>query len=337
MNLREYLHSVAIVPELAQIVQEIAQCGVQIGEKVEHAALDNLHGTVESSSCNSSGDEQKKLDVVSNEIMMKALSKTGHCSLLLSEEDNDAVQVQEPTSNTYMVAFDPLDGSSNIDCNCSIGTIFSIYEDMDSSQSLDNRIRKTGNEVICAGYILYGPSTELVLTFTGMGVRKFTLDRRVHHYIQTGILDITDKKKRIYCINDGNSRLWLDDMQKYVEAYRDPAEKYTQRYIGSMVADVHRTLLYGGMFCYPADVKSPKGKLRVIYECFPMAKILEEAGGKAILGNMSAGRILDIVPTEIHQRTPILLGSTLEINKYEAILRSHSLKTVTFMGASDNN
>lgn len=322
MELLAYLHSVKIVHELTCIVQEISHCGIEIGEKVERAALDNLQGTSESASTNSSGDEQKKLDVVSNKIMMDALSKTGFCSLLLSEEDDEAVQVQEPGKNTYMVAFDPLDGSSNIDCNCCIGTIFSIYTDTNPAETLDSRIYRTGNDVICAGYILYGPATELVVTFTGLGVRKFTLDRKTGLYVQTGILDITSKKKLIYSINEGNSQLWFDDMKKYIDHYRDPAQKYTQRYIGSMVADVHRTLLYGGMFCYPADEKNKRGKLRVIYECFPMAKILEEAGGAAILGKMSAYRILDIVPTEIHQRTPILMGSAFEIDKYESILRA---------------
>ena len=320
MILRNYLFDVNIPPNLSTIVQEIAVCCIEIGEKVERAALDNFQGVVTSASINSSGDEQKKLDVISNDIMMKALIGTGYCSALLSEEDDHAVIVQEPNPETCMVAFDPLDGSSNIDCNCCIGTIFSIYKDTDPSQILDNRIRRSGNEIICAGYVVYGPATELVLTFTGKGVRKFTLDRKLGCFVDTGILDIRDKKKKIYSINEGNSPLWLDDMKQYIEQYRDPMQKYTQRWIGSMVADIHRTLLYGGMFCYPSDKKNIHGKLRILYECFPMAKILEEAGGKAILGHMSAQRILDIVPTEIHQRIPVLLGSSMEVDKYEAIL-----------------
>jgi fructose-1,6-bisphosphatase I len=324
MELKGYLSYAEIDEHLATLVHEIGQCSIEICEKIERAALDNSQGVVDCSSVNSSGDEQKKLDVISNDIMTKAIIDTGHCSLLVSEEDDDEVIVQEPNAETYMVAFDPLDGSSNIDCNCCVGTIFSIYEDKDPTKSLKNRICRSGNEVICAGYVLYGPATEMVLTFTGKGVRKFTLDRKKGGFVDTGILDIREKKKKIYCINEGNSLVWFDDIKKYIQQYRDPLQKYTQRYIGSMVADVHRTLLYGGMFCYPADKKNTHGKLRVLYECFPMAKILEEAGGKAIVGKMSKQRILDIVPTEIHQRTPILLGSSVEIVKYEKTLESFS-------------
>lgn len=320
MTLQDYLHMETIPRNLSDIVQAIADCCIQIGEKVERAALDNHQGVVTSSSINSSGDEQKKMDVISNDIMMKALIGTGYCSALLSEEDDYAVVVQEPSTNTCMVAFDPLDGSSNIDCNCCIGTIFSIYEDSDPTQILDKRIRRSGNEVICAGYVLYGPAIELVLTFTGKGVRKFTLDRKRGCFVNPIILDIRDKKKRIYSINEGNSSLWMDDMKTYIAQYRDPLEKYTQRWIGSMVADVHRTLLYGGMFCYPYDKKNSHGKLRILYECFPMAKIIEEAGGRAIVAQMSTERLLDIVPVEIHQRTPVLLGSSFEIEKYEKVL-----------------
>lgn len=324
MELKGYLSYAEINEHLAKIVYGIGQCSIEICEKVERAALDNSQGLAGCSSVNSSGDEQKKLDVISNTIMTKALINTGQCSLLISEEDDDEIIVQEPNAETYMVAFDPLDGSSNIDCNCCIGTIFSIYEDNDPTKSLQIRTCRSGNDVICAGYVLYGPATEMVLTFTGKGVRKFTLDRKKGVFVDTGILDIRDKKKKIYCINEGNSLVWFNDMKKYIQPYRDPLQKYTQRYIGSMVADVHRTLLYGGMFCYPADEKNTHGKLRILYECFPMAKIIEEAGGRAIIGKMSKQRILDIVPSEIHQRTPILLGSSLEIVKYEKALESFS-------------
>lgn len=322
MELHPYLVSEAGSIFLQSIVEGIAKCGIVIGEEVERAALNDLHGTVETSTENSSGDVQKKLDVLSNDIMTKTLVDTGHCTLLLSEEDDFAVEVGKPGADKYMVAFDPLDGSSNIDCNCCVGTIFSIYEDQDSSLTLDERVRKPGSDIVCAGYILYGPATELVVTFSGKGVQKFTLDSKSGVYIYTGNMDIRTKTKRIYCINEGNSHVWLDDMKEYVEQYRIPENKYTQRYIGSMVADVHRTLLYGGMFCYPADAKNMDGKLRLLYECFPMAKIMEEAGGRAITGKMNAGRILDIIPQKLHQRVPVLLGSAAEIAKYEDALHS---------------
>ena len=322
MELSHYLVSEGIDVVLQSIVEEIAKCGVDIGEVVERAALNDLHGTVESSAENSSGDVQKKLDVLTNDMMIKALDDTGNCSILLSEEDDFAVEVGESGKDKYMVAFDPLDGSSNIDCNCCVGTIFSIYEDQDSSLTLDERIRKPGSDIVCAGYILYGPATELVVSFTGKGVNKFTLDSKSGIYIHTGNMDIRSKTKRIYCINEGNSHVWFDDMKEYIKPYRNPENKYTQRYIGSMVADVHRTLLYGGMFCYPADERNLDGKLRLLYECFPMAKIMEEAGGRAIMGKMNTGRILDIIPQKLHQRVPVLLGSMVEIAKYEDALKS---------------
>jgi len=320
MELCPYLVSEGIDVVLQSIVEGIAKCGIVIGEEVERAALNDLHGKVETSAENSSGDIQAKLDVLSNDIMIKVLVDTGNCSLLLSEEDDFAVEVGESGKDKYMLAFDPLDGSSNIDCNCCVGTIFSIYEDQDSSLTLDERVRKPGSDIVCAGYILYGPATELVITFTGKGVQKFTLDSKSGVYIHTGNIDIRSKTKRIYCINEGNSRVWFDDMKEYIAQYRIPENKYTQRYIGSMVADVHRTLLYGGMFCYPADEKNPDGKLRLLYECFPMAKIMEEAGGRAIIGKMDTERILDIIPQKLHQRVPVLLGSNEEIAKYEDAL-----------------
>jgi fructose-1,6-bisphosphatase I len=322
MDLSAYLVSVGIPASLKIVVEEIAKCGIDIGKEVERAALNDLHGKVETSAENSSGDIQAKLDVLSNDIMIKALTDTGQCSLLLSEEDDFAVEVGESGTDKYMVAFDPLDGSSNIDCNCCVGTIFSIYEDQDLSLTLDERVRKPGSEIVCAGYILYGPATELVVTFTGKGVQKFTLDSESGLYIYTGNMDIRNKTKRIYCINEGNSHIWLDDMKEYIAQYRIPEMKYTQRYIGSMVADIHRTILYGGMFCYPADERNMDGKLRLLYECFPMAKIIEEAGGRAIIGKMNTGRILDIIPQKLHQRVPVLLGSMVEIAKYEDALKS---------------
>jgi fructose-1,6-bisphosphatase I len=322
MDLGTYLTGEELSCGLQRVVLAIAQCGVGIGKELEGAAYNNLHGITESSEENSSGDVQKKLDVLSNTMMINSLMATGNCSLLLSEEDDDAVEVGKAGENKYMVAFDPLDGSSNIDCNVCVGTIFSIYADNEESICLEERIRKSGREILCAGYILYGPAIELVLTLTGKGVQKFTLDKENATYKHTGVLDIRSKTKKIYCINEGNSGIWLEDMKQYVAEYRNPKNNYTQRYIGSMVADVHRTLLYGGMFSYPADERNKQGKLRLLYECFPMAKIVEEAGGRAILGKKSATNILDVIPETLHQRVPILLGSTMEIAKYEEVLKT---------------
>ncbi len=304
---------------MEEIINAIKKSSVQIEGKIRRSALDGFQGNVSIDTINSSGDVQKKLDIITNEIMIDNLIKTKCCSILLSEENEEAIIVDKEFRGKYMVAFDPLDGSSNIDCNVCIGTIFSIYKDTDTDiiNNLDNEILRNGSSIICAGYIIYGPATEMVITIEEKpGVQKYTLDTDKKEYIYTGEIDITNKTKKIYSINESNSENWFQDMKEYINLYKIPNTKYSQRYIGSMVADVHRTLLYGGMFSYPADIKNQNGKLRLIYECFPISKIMEKAGGAAIIGNFSRKRILDINPTEIHQRTPILIGKKEEIIKY---------------------
>jgi fructose-1,6-bisphosphatase I len=307
---------------MEEIINAIKKSSIQIEEKVRRSALDGFQGNISTDTTNSSGDVQKKLDIITNEIMIDNLIKTKCCSILLSEENEEAIVVEDKEfRGKHMVAFDPLDGSSNIDCNVCIGTIFSIYKETDNKETdnsnLEKEILRNGSNIICAGYIIYGPATEMVITIEDKpGVQKYTLDTDKKEYIYTGEIDITNKTKQIYSINESNCENWFQDTKEYIDLYKTPNTKYTQRYIGSMVADVHRTLLYGGMFSYPADTKNKNGKLRVIYECFPIAKIMEKAGGAAIIGNFSRNRILDINPTEIHQRTPILIGKKEEIIKY---------------------
>jgi fructose-1,6-bisphosphatase I len=237
-----------------------------------------------------------------------------------------------------MVAFDPLDGSSNIDCNVCIGTIFSIYKAEEKESNTNTTILRNGSDIICAGYVIYGPATELVITKEGTpGVQKFTLDTNKKEYIYTGKIDISTKTKKIYSINESNCENWYQDIKEYVSLYKKKDTKYTQRYIGSMVGDVHRTLLYGGMFSYPADKKNKHGKLRVIYECFPISKIMEKAGGASIIGNFSRNRILDINPTEIHQRTPILMGQKEELVKYIRSTRNIFLSNININTNTNTN
>ncbi len=299
-----------IDPSLLKVILALCVSSIEIEELVRFLALKNLQGD-HSNEQNSSGDIQKKLDVISNEIVIKHLTQTKCCNILLSEE-NEAPIVLKKESKTqlYTVAYDPLDGSSNIDCNAPIGTIYSITPNEKDETLLG------GNQIVVAGYVLYGPSTELVLSVNNT-VDRFVLSAN-KKYLHVGTIRLNGKKK-IYSINEANSNSWNRDMKNYIDGYKANGTKYTARYIGSMLGDVHRTLLYGGMFCYPADKKNPNGKLRVLYEAFPMAKIVEDAGGSAILGNNSKQRILDIVPKDIHQRTPILLGSKEEINKYSII------------------
>ena len=299
--------------KLCKILIAIKDCSILIENKISRASFENSLGAIDH--VNASGDVQKKLDVIANDIMINALTDTNHCSVLLSEENEEPIILDKDFNNSkYIVAFDPLDGSSNIDCNCSIGTIFSIYEDAHNGHLIK------GDDIVCAGYVLYGPVTEFVLTQgNNNGVHKFTLDRKLEDYVYTGAIRIPVNSKKIYSINESNYENWFDDMKQFILQYKVKNTKYTQRYIGSMVADVHRTLLYGGVFCYPADNKNQHGKLRLIYECGPMSKLIEEAGGQSIVGNNSAERILNIVPTEVHQKTPIILGSTVEVEKYKTI------------------
>jgi fructose-1,6-bisphosphatase I len=327
------------------IIDAIKKSSIQIEEKVRRSALDGFQGTISDDTINSSGDVQKKLDVITNEIMIENLKNTKCCSILLSEENEEAIIVEEEFRGKHMVAFDPLDGSSNIDCNVCIGTIFSIYKELnldsdnkESNSDLEKEILRNGSDIICAGYIIYGPATELVITREGKpGVQKFTLDTDKKEYIYTGEIDITNKTKKIYSINESNCENWFQDMREYINLYKTQNTKYTQRYIGSMVADVHRTLLYGGMFCYPADNKNKNGKLRVIYECFPISKIMEKAGGAAIIGNFSRDRILEINPTEIHQRTPILMGTKEELIKYIRSTRNILLNNININTNTSKN
>jgi fructose-1,6-bisphosphatase I len=285
------------------------------------SSIQNLHGNHETgindNHLNFSGDIQKKLDVISNEIMINHLIESESCCLLLSEENEDVILVEKEKRGKYMVTFDPLDGSSNIDCNVCIGTIFSIYESVNKDIYDEVDYLRNGNEMICAGYCLYGPSTEMVITI-GMnnGVHQFTLHPHLKDFVYVKQIQFPEKHKKIYSVNESSFENWSSSIQNYVLSYKIKNTPYTQRYVGSMVADVHRTLLYGGMFMYPADEKNKKGKLRYYYECAPISKIVEEAGGKSIIPNENPIRILDLEIGNIHEKTPILLGTSSEVDKY---------------------
>jgi len=296
--------------KLKAIVEAISISAVKIEDKIRYANLLNLQGNHEKK--NTSGDVQKKLDIVSNEIMIDHLIQSGGCNMLISEENKDPIYVPKEKKGTYLVAFDPLDGSSNIDCNAPIGTIFSVCENK------KDKVLLKGESIIIAGYVLYGPATELIIAVNNK-VDRYVLNLS-KQFIYAETIHLKGRSKKIYSINESNASNWNTDIKHYINHYKQVP--YTARYIGSMVGDVHRTLLYGGMFAYPADKKNANGKLRLLYECYPMAKIMECAGGKAIVGNMSKQRILDVEPKSLHQRSSILLGSTEEISIYEAILRT---------------
>ncbi|MBA0555727.1 hypothetical protein Golob_025886, partial [Gossypium lobatum] len=293
---------------------------------VNKAGLAKLIGlageiNIQASTCSNEcfGEEQKKLDVLSNEVFIKALVSSGRTCILVSEEDEDAIIVEPSKRGRYCVVFDPLDGSSNIDCGVSIGTIFGIYMVKDDHEPTLADVLQPGKQMVAAGYCMYGSSCTLVLS-TGKGVNGFTLDPSLGEFILTHPDIRIPKKGKIYSVNEGNAKNWDGPTAKYVENCKFPKDgspSKSLRYIGrkrkqlpflqkvpprvaamgpltwfydndimmnSMVADVHRTLLYGGTFMYPADKKSPSGKLRVLYEVFPMSFLMENAGGQAFTG-----------------------------------------------------
>ncbi|XP_040998815.1 fructose-1,6-bisphosphatase, cytosolic [Juglans microcarpa x Juglans regia] len=267
---------------------------------------------------NVQGEEQKKLDVLSNEVFVKALISSGRTCILVSEEDEEATFVEASKRGRYAVVFDPLDGSSNIDCGVSIGTIFGIYMVKHTNEPTLDDVLQPGKNMVAAGYCMYGSSCTLVLS-TGTGVNGFTLDPSLGEFILTHPDIKIPKKGKIYSVNEGNAKNWDGPTTQFVEKCKFPKDGSSSkslRYIGSMVADVHRTLLYGGVFLYPADRKSPSGKLRVLYEVFPMSFLMEQAGGQAFTGKQ---RALDLIPTKIHERSPIFLGSHDDVEELKAL------------------
>ncbi len=278
------------------------------------AGLYGVAGTV-----NSTDDEQKKLDVLSNEMFVNALYNSNVCAVLVSEEDEEPIIVPEAMAGKYCVAFDPLDGSSNIDCNVSTGTIFSVWERTTTGTATVNDILRAGKDMICAGYCAYGAATEIVVTYLDSPVQRFTLDPSIGEFVITADdLKFPEKCKTIYSVNDGNYTTWDDKMQRAVDKFKfNEPKPYTARYVGSMVADVHRTLLYGGVYLYPADKAKGNGKLRILYEGFPMAYIMEKAGGSANTGMFRGKlqRILDIVPTNIHEKCPVICGCDRDVKR----------------------
>uniref|UniRef100_A0A060THI1 Fructose-1,6-bisphosphatase n=1 Tax=Blastobotrys adeninivorans TaxID=409370 RepID=A0A060THI1_BLAAD len=286
-----------------------------IAHNIRRATLVNLIGL--SGANNSTGDAQKKLDVIGDDIFINAMKASGKVKVLVSEEQEDLIVFSG--DGRYAVVCDPIDGSSNLDAGVSVGTIFGVYRLQEDSSGSIKDVLRPGKELVAAGYTMYGASANLMLT-TGNGVNGFTLDNSLGEFILTHPNLRIPNMRSIYSVNEGNSMYWSDGAKKYFESIKFPesGKPYSARYIGSMVADVHRTLLYGGLFAYPADKKSKKGKLRLLYEGFPMAYLMEQAGGKAIDDN--GDRILDLVPQEIHERCGLWLGSAGEVDKAKSFL-----------------
>ncbi|MGB0985327.1 MAG: class 1 fructose-bisphosphatase, partial [Saprospiraceae bacterium] len=304
--------------ELSGLLRDIGLAAKIVSREVNKAGLADIVGRAKNE--NASGDQVQKLDVMADELLIACLRNSGECCGIASEENDNYVPIKSKSSTNadYIVIFDPLDGSSNIDVNVSIGTIFAIYHrvtDRDETVSDEDFLQK-GVEQVAAGYVFFGSSTMLVYT-TGRGVNGFTLDPSIGEFcLSHSDITIPDDGN-IYSCNQGGFRKWEPAIQDYTEECLN--KSFKMRYIGSMVADVHRTLIKGGIFFYPASSSSPNGKLRLLYECNPLAFIMEQAGGKASDGRQ---RILDIEPTELHQRTPIFIGSPKMVERVEELVAS---------------
>jgi len=315
--LLSHVHERGLRNDLAILFTQISLATKVTANAIRRAALESLLG--EAGVTNVQGEEVKKLDLVANEAFHNAMIQSGLVGAMASEEDDDIIIIGDG-SGAYTISFDPLDGSSNIDANVSIGSIFGIHLKQSSGPATHADVLQPGSKQIAAGYSLYGSSTMLVFTL-GEGVNGFTLDNSLGEFVLTHP-DITIKPRgAIYSINEGNSIFWDSAVSKYVDYLKK--KPYSMRYIGSMVADVHRTLLYGGIFMYPADKKSPQGKLRYLYEVAPLSFVIEQAGGGSVSG---VTRCLDIVPDKIHMRVPCFMGSKDDVAELKRFYEEHNSK-----------
>ncbi len=311
--------------ELSRLLRDIGIAAKIVNREVNKAGLAEILG--DAGTINIQGEGQKKLDVFANMQFISALTSGGECCIVATEEEDEFVPIDSPVSKNakYIVCIDPLDGSSNIDVNVAVGTIFSIYrrKSVDGMATLADVLQK-GTEQVAAGYVIYGSSTMMVYT-TGKGVNGFTLDPSIGEFCLSHANMKVPEEGYIYSINEGNYVHFPEGVKKYLKYAQvediATSRPYTSRYIGSMVGDIHRNLIKGGIYMYPTTSSSPKGKLRLLYECNPMAFIIEQAGGRASDG---FNRILDIVPTEVHQRVSIFIGSEKMVRKAESLMQEFS-------------
>ena len=340
----QYLHPEA-TGELSGLLNELIVAAKTISAEVNMAGLADILGM--SGKTNIQGEQVQKLDEFCNNTIKRRMARCGYLCIMTSEEEDGVIPVEKGHEGKYTLAFDPLDGSSNIDVNVSIGTIFSIHRRRDASvleygrRSTDKEQAKKlysdqarqgtladllqkGRDQVAAGYIIYGSSTMLVFT-TGEGVHGFTLDPSVGEFYLSHPEIRTREKSKYFSVNEGNYFYWSDNMRRYIDFLKEKdkasGRPYSARYIGSLVADFHRNLISGGIFLYPRDSKNPDkptGKLRLLYEAAPMAFIIEQAGGRAITDD--GVNILDIEPMELHQRVPLIIGSKQDVDTAQAFL-----------------
>ena len=318
---QERLHADAS-GELTNLLYDMALAGKIISSYVRRAGLSDVIGTA--GATNVQGEEQQRLDVLANEVIQEVVVKAGRVCIVASEENEDPVPTPaDRNPGKYVLLYDPLDGSSNIDVNASIGTIFSIHKRVtpEGKPGTLADCLQSGRNQVAAGYIIYGSSTVMVYS-AGNGVHAFTLDPRIGEFLLSHENFQTPSTGAFYSINESHFDKWSEGYREVVREFkgRKGPSKWNKnaRYIGTLVADFHRNLLKGGVFMYPGDPKNPDGKLRLLYECAPMAFIAEAAGGRASNGSTP---ILDIMPTKLHQRAPLLIGSRDDVAFVEETLK----------------
>ncbi len=310
--------------QFTALLYDLILSGKIISRRVGKAGLlDVLGGTGQ---VNVQGEQTQKMDEIANDVLIYRMQRCGHLCAMGSEEEEELIRVpKEFPSGDYILMFDPLDGSSNIDVNINVGTIFSILRRPKGNTGpvTMEEVLQPGMEQVAAGYILYGPSTMLVFS-TGQGVHGFTLDPGVGEFLLSHPNITMPKRGKIYSANEAYWHYWDDASKKSVEWFRNPeaahGTHYTARYVGSLVADFHRTLMKGGIYMYPGDSRNPEGKLRMMYEAAPLAFLVEQAGGKATNG---VDRIMDITPKYLHQRTPLFIGSAAEVDDVSGFYSEH--------------
>lgn len=306
--------------EFSSLMAQIGLVGKMIAHDLRRAGLINILGTT--GHTNVQGETVNKLDEISNEAFLKVFQYSGLVCALASEEMEKPVQLPENWPHgKYMLLFDPLDGSPNTDVNMPLGTIFSILKHDGKGLPSESELIRKGTQQVAAGYVMYGSSTMLVFT-AGRGVHGFTLDPGIGEYYLSHEHVQIPAKGQVYAVNEGNTQKWPDGTRKFLEYLKakdtQTGRPYSARYSGCLVADVHRMLLSGGLYLYPAEVNKPEGKLRLLYEANPLAMVVEQAGGKASTGTM---RILDVEPKSLHQRVPLLIGSKDDVTLAEDFIQ----------------
>lgn len=311
--------------EFSRLLRDLTLALRILARDVRRFGLNDVLGLTDEK--NVHGEQVKRLDLHANDVIFRAMDHGGHLCVMASEESNGLIRIPDEYRNgKYVLVFDPLDGSSNIDVNVSIGTIFSVYQRVDPSLSTPGTLEdclQPGYKQVAAGYAMYGSSTQLVYT-SGNGVDVFTFDPTIGEFLLTFEKLQIPRRGQIYSVNSGNSYKWPTGVREYVKHLLqhsdDDTRPYSLRYVGTMVADIHRTLHYGGIFLYPSDQTMPHGKLRLVYELNPMAFIIEQAGGRATDGHR---RIMELQPTSLHERSPCFMGSPDDVLELERFLQKY--------------